>query len=257
MSASPPVRLERAERVATLWVDRPPVNVLDLETLAALETAVATLASLDDLALVVVRGAGPKAFSAGVSVADHTPDKVAGMLASFHRGLLGLAELPALTVAAVHGHCLGGGMELALACDFVLATEGARFGQPEIELGCFPPFAAALYPQRIGRARTLEMLVTGRLFPAAEAAALGLVDWVVPEAELETRLAETVARLTAKSTPVARLAKRAVLAGERLPLAPAVAEAERLYVEELTQVADMEEGLQSFLEKRRPSWRHR
>ncbi|HBL27500.1 MAG TPA: enoyl-CoA hydratase/isomerase family protein, partial [Acidobacteria bacterium] len=130
------VRVERSGRVARLTIDRPPLNVLDIPTLEQLAGAVASLDRADDdLQVVVLRGAGDRAFSAGVSVQDHTPDKVGPMLETFHRAIRRLRDLPAVTVAAVQGHCLGGGMELAMACDLVVAADNARFGQPEIKLG--------------------------------------------------------------------------------------------------------------------------
>jgi len=179
------------------------------------------------------------------------------MLRRFHGVLEGLRSMSAITLSAVGGHCLGGGMELALACDLVLATEDARFGQPEIELGCFPPYAAALYPSRIGPARTLEILASGRIFPATEAAEMGLVTWLAPAGALDERLAEIVATLKAKSAPVLRLTKRAVAAGTSQPFREALAETERLYLSELARGEDMEEGLAAFMAKRKPEWKHR
>lgn len=251
------IQVRRDGRVATVTVDRPPLNILDLEALAALGRAVAALRTDGELQLVVVRGAGPKAFCAGVSVQDHTPDKVPEMLSRFHGALDSLRELPALTLAAVHGHCLGGGMELALACDLVLASAEARFGQPEVELGCFPPYAAALYPPLLGPARTLDLLLTGRTVDAAEAQRLGLVTYLAPAGGLAERLAEVQGSITGKSAAVTRLIKRAVRAGAASPFPAALAEAERLYLEELAGTEDMEEGLAAFTEKRRPEWRHR
>lgn len=251
------VSLLRRQRVATLTLERPPLNVLDLATLAALGRAMESLADDAGLQVLVVRGAGEKAFSAGVSVQDHTPERVAEMLERFHGALAALRELPAVTLAAVRGHCLGGGMELAAACDLVLAEEGARFGQPEVKLGCFPPFAAALLPARLGPGRTLELLATGRTLDAGEALRLGLVTHLAPAGELEARLEEVLAGLTAASTPVLRLIKRAVAAGAELGFPQALAETERLYTQELTATEDMEEGLRAFLEKRPPRWKHR
>jgi cyclohexa-1,5-dienecarbonyl-CoA hydratase len=256
MTSAGPIRVERRERVATLTLNRPPLNVLDLDALAALGEAVAALGAEEGLQLVVVRGRG-RAFSAGVAVQDHTPDRLPEMLRRFHGALGALRALPALTLAAVHGHCLGGGMELAMACDLVIASDDARFGQPEVDLGCFPPFAAALYPARLGAARTLELLATGRVLSAAEAERLGLVTWRAPAGGLEARLAEVVASLTGKSAAVTRLIRRAVAAGTRLPFAEALAESERLYLEELATTSDMAEGLAAFLGKRPPAWRHR
>lgn len=255
------VRLSRTGRVATLVVDRPPLNILDLATLAQLGRAVEGLAAAgadeETPAVVVVRGGGTKAFSAGVAVEDHTLDKVAGMLRLFHTALDALRDLPMITVAAVRGHCLGGGLELALACDLVLADESSRFGQPEVKLGCFPPYSAALLPARIGTGRTLELLASGRTLSAAEAERLGIVTRTVPDGELDAGLEELVAGFTAHSTAVLRVLKAAVTAGERRPFPEALTEAERLYNEDLCRLDDMNEGLAAFLEKRRPTWKHR
>ena len=241
-----------------LRLERPPLNILDLALLDELETACAALAAQPDLQLVAVRGEGGKAFSAGVSIADHTPEKIERMLLGFHGALRRLRDLDAFTVALVDGHCLGGGMELACVCDYVVASERSRFGQPEIQLGCFPPVAAALLPRRIGAARTLELLLTGRTLPASEAHALGLAHELVADAAALDRRAEELAEaLSAKSAVATRLAKRAVRAGEEHGFDAALAAAERLYLDELAASADMAEGTAAFLGKRPPTWRHR
>ncbi|HEX2253348.1 MAG TPA: enoyl-CoA hydratase/isomerase family protein [Thermoanaerobaculia bacterium] len=277
----PAVSLERTGRGATITLDRPPLNILDLATLAELETVVASLAAEGDAApkgggeaapatgplqVVVVRSANPRAFSAGVAVEDHTPERIGEMLTRFHGALRRLRDLPAVSIAEVRGHCLGGGMELAAACDLVLAADDATFGQPEIALGCFPPWAAATYPALLGGRRTLELLVTGRKLDAAEAERIGFVHRVVPAEELEAAVVALVAEITRQSAAVTRLTKRAVRAGEAVAATggaeaggqeAAIAECERLYLEELATTADMEEGLAAFLAKRRPEWKHR
>jgi cyclohexa-1,5-dienecarbonyl-CoA hydratase len=251
------VLVECAGRTATVTLNRPPLNILDLETLGRLCTILGKLNVDPDLQVVVLRGAGERAFSAGVSVQDHTPDRVREMLDGLHGAIRLLRDLPAVAVAAVQGHCLGGGMELALGCDLVLATDDARFGQPEIELGCYPPAAAALYPRLLGTSRTLELLLTGRTLAAEEAERLGLVTWRVEAGGLDLGIARVLADLTAKSAAVTRLTKRAVSAGRDLPFDPALEETEQIYLEDLCATADMEEGLQAFLEKRKPVWQHR
>ena len=251
------VRVTRDGRVATLTLAKPPLNILDLDLLAELDARLEELAAIDDLQILMVRGDGEKAFSAGVSIRDHTADKLDRMLAGFHGALQRLRALDAFTIALVHGHCLGGGMELACACDLVLATESAHFGQPEIQLGCFPPFAAALLPRRIGFGATLELLLTGRTIDAAEAARLGLVHDVVPPSALDAHARRLIETITAQSAVATRLAKRAVRAGDELPLAAAIGTAERLYLRELAASADMTEGIEAFLAKRPPRWRHR
>ena len=252
------VSVRREGRVAWLTIDRPPLNILDIPTLQRLGEAVAALARPDDaLQVVVVRGAGDRAFSAGVSVQDHTPDKIGAMLESFHRALRLLRDLPAVTIAAVQGHCLGGGMELALSCDLLIASEEARFGQPEVDLGCYPPFAAALYPSLIGPGKTLDLLLTGRTIDCGEAQRLGLVTRAVPAADLKAEVETLVAQITSKSEPVTRLIKAAVRAGRDRGFSAGLAETERLYLDELARTEDMQEGIAAFLEKRRPEWRHR
>jgi cyclohexa-1,5-dienecarbonyl-CoA hydratase len=253
---TPPVLCRRDGRTATLTLDRPPLNVLDLEAIAALGEAVAGLEADPDLTLVFVRGAGDRGFSAGVAVQDHTPDKVAAMLAGLHGAIRRLRDLPAITVAAVHGHCLGGGMELALACDLVIASDDARFGQPEIELGCYPPVAAALYPSLLGPALTFDLLLTGRTLSCRDAERLGIVARRSPAWGLDEAVARFAAELAGKSAAVVRLTKKAIRAGRDLGFPAALAETERLYLEELCGTADMAEGIAAFLAKRRPEWRH-
>ncbi|HVS02325.1 MAG TPA: enoyl-CoA hydratase-related protein [Thermoanaerobaculia bacterium] len=250
------VILERDGRVATLRLERPPLNILDLEALRALDGALAGLADDAELQVLLLRG-GERAFSAGVAVQDHVPGRIEDALGAFHAAVRRLRQLPAITVAAVRGHCLGGGLEMASACDLVVAAEGSRFGVPEVKLGCYPPVAAALYPRLMGRHRALDLLLTGRTLDAVEAERLGLISRLVADDQLEGELESLVAAITAHSAAVTRLIKRAVTSGERLPFSEALDEAERLYLEELTATADMHEGIAAFLEKRPPRWQHR
>ena len=252
------VTIERDGRIARLEIVRPPLNILDLATIGALEDGLRSLAQLDDLQLLIVRGHGGRAFSAGVAVEDHTPDRIESMLTSFHGALTALMDLPAVSIAAVEGHCLGGGMELAAACDLVLATDDSRFGQPEIKLGCFPPLAAALYPGRFGSPATFDLLLTGRTLGASEAGDLGLVTRIASRDDFDTRLEELIEEITAHSTAVTQLTKRAIRAGiEGATFEEALATCEEIYTRELVRTSDMQEGLNAFLEKRAPLWNHR
>lgn len=253
--SEPTVKVLRDGRAATVTLSRPPLNILDIPTIARLGEVVAELAADPDLQVVFLRGAGDRAFSAGVAVQDHTADKVGPMLESLHGTIRRLRALDAVTVAAVHGHCLGGGMELALSCDLVIATEDARFGQPEIDLGCYPPVAAALYPSLLGAGRTLDLVVTGRILTCEEAERMGLVTRRVDD--LDRGIARFAEEIGGKSVAVTRLAKKAVRAGRDRSFADALAETERVYAEELCRTEDMEEGVAAFLEKRRPVWKHR
>ena len=253
------VFLEVEDRVAVLTIDRPPLNVLDLATLDELGAAVVEVSARKDLQLLILRGGGMRAFCAGVSIQDHTPDKIGAMLGGFHDALRRLFALEIVTVAAVDGHCLGGGMELAATCDMVLATDRSTFGQPEIELGCFPPVAAALYPQLLGTGRTFDLLVTGRKISCAEAEQMGFVARrLAPEETLDQGLRHLKSEILSKSAAALRLTKKAIRAGRPRPelFEDALAETERIYMEEMATCEDLEEGVRAFIEKRPPEWRH-
>lgn len=252
------VFVERDERGVRLTLDRPPLNILDLPTLEQLDRALAQVAATPGLQWVIVEGGGLRAFSAGVAIEDHTPDRIPALLEVFHRSLRRLFALAPPTVAAVDGHCLGGGLELALSCDMIVATERSTFGQPEIELGCFPPVAAALLPHRVGSGVALDLILTGRKIDAAEAERLGIVTRRVADGELERGLRHLRSELGSKSAAVLQLAKKAARAAmpDAALFGRALAEAERIYLEELPACADMAEGVNAFLEKRPPEWRH-
>jgi cyclohexa-1,5-dienecarbonyl-CoA hydratase len=255
--SDPSVLVHRDGPAATVTLNRPPLNILDIPTIDRLGEVIAGLAADPDLLILILRGAGDRAFSAGVAVQDHTPDKVVPMLESLHGTIRHLRDLQAVTVAAVQGHCLGGGMELAMSCDLVIATDDARFAQPEIELGCYPPVASALLPPRIGPGLTLDLALTGRTLTCEESERLGLVTRRVSSGTLDEAVQEFTNQIVAKSAPVVRLAKKAVRAGRDLPFSEALAETERIYKEELLPLEDLAEGSAAFLEKRRPVWRHR
>lgn len=248
------VRIVRDDKVVRLVLDSPPLNVLTIAMLEELHAMLGELASDDSVKLVTLSGNG-KAFCAGVDVADHADDRVARMLEIFHGCLLRLHGLPCPTVAVVHGAALGGGCELLLACDLVLARDGVTIGQPEIRLGVFPPFAAAILPRLVGRQRAMELLLTGRSLPADEAHAAGLVTRVFSSDGFESGVREYLAQLLQLSGPVQRLAKRAMVEGEHMPVGDAVARAEALYANDLMRLHDAREGLAAFVEKRSPVWR--
>lgn len=253
--SGPSVLLHRDGPAAVVTLNRPPLNILDIPAIDLLGEVVAGLASDPGLQVFFIRGSGDRAFSAGVAIQDHTPDRVVPMLDSLHATIRRLRDLDAVTVAAVQGHCLGGGMELAMSCDLVIATDDARFAQPEIEVGCYPPVASALLPQRIGAGLALDLAVTGRSLTCEEAERVGLVTRRV--SSLEEGIEQLRSEITSKSIPVTRLAKKAVQAGRDLPFSEALAETERIYKEELLPLEDLAEGAAAFLEKRRAVWRHR
>jgi cyclohexa-1,5-dienecarbonyl-CoA hydratase len=248
------LRLEREAGVARLVLRRPPLNVLNLAMLEELDVALAQVGDDDRVKVLVLSGEG-KAFCAGADVGDHLPDRVERMLSLFHSVVKRLMELPCPTVAAVHGAALGGGCELVLACDLVLARDDAAFGQPEIRLGVFPPVAAALLSRRIPRAAAYDLVLTGRSVGPDEALRLGLVSRVASAEAFEGLVRETVERLTGLSGPVLRLTKRAMREAEEAAPTDAIDGAERLYLRELMNLTDAHEGLAAFMEKRAPKWK--
>ena len=244
------------ERGGARWLTlrRPPLNVLDIPTLREMRRALKDLPTRRDLKVLVIRSALEGSFSAGTDVHDHRRERVRQMLGALHRLVLFLDQIPQATIAAVDGRCLGGGCELALACDVVLATARSSFALPEIDLGCFPPVAAVMLPRIAGRTAH-EMVLLGEPVPAEDALRRGLITRVVDD--LEAATADWVSRLAAKSGSVLALARRAVREGARGSVPKALARTERLYLEELTRTRDSEEGIAAFLEKRRPRWTNR
>lgn len=250
-----PIRLEFAPPVARITLDRPPHNVLDIATIEQLSSTIATIAPRPDLSVITLESAVDGAFSAGVDVADHVPDRVRKMLATFHSVFRQLDAIDAVTIAAVDGHCLGGGCELAMACDFILATKRSRFGQPEIDVGCFPPVACALLGRRVTPRLALEMILTGAPITAAEAKSAGLVSRIC--ASLPEDVKALVESLARKSVPVVRAAKRAFRQAMEEPFLDGLAAAEETYLVDLLPLEDLAEGVKAFLEKRPPQWRNR
>jgi cyclohexa-1,5-dienecarbonyl-CoA hydratase len=243
------------ERQGALWVtlDRQPLNVLDIFVIRTLLDTLAGLADRRDVRAVVIRSALEGTFSAGSDVRDHTRERAPEMLGVFHGLIRTLDVLPQCTVAAVDGRCLGGGCELALFCDIVLATPRSTFGQPEIDLACFPPVAAAWLPRLAPRA-ACEMVLGGAPLTAAEAAAAGLITRVVDD--LDAAVAAWLERLAGKSTAALALARRALRLGGAGTFDEALARLEALYVAKVLPTRDAAEGVAAFLEKRRPSWRN-
>lgn len=247
------LELERSDGVARLVLDHPPLNVLHIPMMQELGAGLEKVAADSDVKVLIITGAG-KAFCAGVDVADHTADRVQQMLDDFHRAIRQVMSLDVPVIAAVNGAALGGGWELAMACDMVLAHEDAKIGQPEIQLAVFPPVAAALMPRLIGWQQAMELILTGRTLSASEARQVGLVNRVVPADDFSQGVDEFVGQLTALSRPVLRLTKRTVRESLKMDFDAALEHAEDVYLNELMQLKDPHEGLAAFMEKRKPIW---
>ena len=245
------VRLDH--RTAWITLDRPPLNILDIPMMEALDTALVRALPKSDF--VIFQGAGMKAFCAGADVADHTPKRVGKMLTAFHRIFRRLAAADCLKIAAVRGYCLGGGMELATFCDFVLASESAQFGQPEIKLGCFPPVSMVTLPALIGIQAATHLILTGHQISATEAQRLGLVTRVVPDYELNGAIENLLEELRSLSPSVLHLTRRTLGQLHSANFLKQLEEAERVYLSELMKTHDAQEGIRAFLEKRQPVWK--
>ncbi len=250
--------IETKDGIARLTLDKPPVNVIDIALMRELQAALHEIRA-DAMAQVVVIAARGKLFSAGVDVKDHTADRVEAMLREFHSVIRAIWSLEQPTIATVQGSALGGGMELAMACDFIVASAEAKFGQPEIQVGAFPPIAALLLPRLIARKKAFELILTGEAIDAATAEGLGLVNVVAAPEEFDAAVNAFVARLASKSGVVLKLAKRAALIPLRgdAAFSEALGEVERLYLTELIKTEDANEGLAAFVEKRKPVWKNR
>ena len=247
------IQLRIEHRAAWITLDRPPLNVLDIPMMESLDAVLERALPKSDF--VIFQGAGTKAFCAGADVADHTPERVGKMLRAFHAVFRRLASADCVTIAAVHGFCLGGGMELATFCDFVLATESAQFGQPEIKLGCYPPVAMVMLPRRIGLQAAAHLILTGHQIGATEAHRLGLVTHVVPDLELHAGVESLLGELRTLSPTVLHLTRKTLARLHSADFLKQLEEVERVYLSELTQAHDGQEGIRAFLEKRKPVWK--
>lgn len=250
------IQFHPGPRVASIILNRPPLNIVNMEMMDELKDA---WDEIDDLKaqVVVISGAGERAFSAGADVADHVPQKVESMLKKFHHVIRRICESDCITIAAIHGHTLGGGAELAMVCDLVIAGDDTEIGQPEISLACYPPVAAAYLPRVAGLHKASEMVLLGDPIGAAEAERMGLINKVVPRTKLNDTVDEYVDRLLAKSAAVLALAKRALREGLDHRFEKALEKTEKIYLKELLETEDMREGIQAFLEKRPAAWKNR
>jgi len=246
---------ESADGVAKISINRPPLNILNVETLLELTMALERAKNNASVSVVVITGVGDRAFSAGVDIKDHLPEKVGSTLAVFNRVFYTLESLDKPTVAVVNGLALGGGCELAIACDMIIASEKAQFGQPEIKVGAIPPVAVVLLPKLAGRKKAFELVLTGDVITAAEAKQIGLVNRVVLPKKLEEATRELVAKLKENSPIVLKLTRMAFRQSLGLDFKNGLEKVTDIYLNLLMGTEDAVEGLKAFLEKRKPQWK--
>jgi len=251
------LQYERTGDLIRIAINRPPFNVLDIATMAEMNLALDRALEEQGAKALMLTGVGEKAFSAGVDVADHTKDKVSAMIETFHGNIKRVLAMPIPTVAAINGAALGGGCEFAIACDMVVAAEGAKLGQPEIKLGVFPPIAAILMPRIAPTPRAMELVLGGGIIDAREAHAIGLVNKVYPR---ETFLADTakfLEQFLSLSRAALVYAKHAMREATGRPFHEALHHVEQIYLKDMMATEDATEGLNAFMEKRKPVWKNR
>lgn len=245
-----------SDGVARVQVNHPPLNILTRAVLGELRHEVQRLKQVPDLRVLFLGAAG-KHFSAGADVGEHLPPEFQELIPEFLETIRALHEFPLPLVALVQGKCLGGGFELVQPADLVVATSNAAFGQPEILLGVIAPAACVMLPRITGSGVAARILLAGDTLDVSQAGDAGLVDRVVDDPDaLESAADELAQSLTRFSGSALRMVKRAMRMQEGRPVGEALDAVGKLYVNELMATADAEEGLRSFLEKRKPEWNH-
>jgi len=246
------------DRVARITLARPPLNVITIAMAREMADAVNRVSVMPEVcAIVFATPPGGRTFSAGVSIEEHRPETVYQMLEAFHDIFRALNMAARPVVALIGGAALGGGCELAAFADIVIATPAARFGQPEIKLGVFPPLAAVVLPHVVGDKKAREMMLTGELLTAEQAQALGLVSYVVADNELEAKGEEILTALRQLSAPVLAMTRRAIMAGSWQGFEEALKRTEDIYLNQLMQLKDAVEGIEAFIAKRPPRWKQK
>jgi len=253
--------VQREAGVAVLTVQRPQrLNALDASTLDDIRKALLDVQQDESIRCVIVTGAGDKAFVAGADIAEvsrDTPEGARQRARAGQRAFDLIERLGKPVIAAINGFALGGGCELAMACTLRIAADTAKFGQPEINLGLIPGFAGTQrLPRLVGKAKAMELILTGSLISAADALAIGLVNRVVPAADVMTAARALASELAAKPPIALRYAMDAVNSGLQMPFAEAC-ELEASLFGMATATEDMKEGTRAFLEKRKPEFRGR
>jgi cyclohexa-1,5-dienecarbonyl-CoA hydratase len=236
---------------ARITLNNPPLNVIDIPMMEELRAALEQIEARPEISVIVLAGS-ERAFSSGVDISAHTPDKVRGMLADFHsviRSLIGSAKV---TIASVRRHCLGGGAELALVCDIIYASPDSVWGFPEIKLACYAPVASVGLSAIVGQKLAAELLLTDRTLTGEEALRAGLVNALADDPD--TLVAECVQRVSQLSPAALRIAKKAFYAWDSMHFDKGLIRAEQIYNDELMKTADAQEGINAFLERRRPKW---
>src|SRR5437762_3213977 len=250
------VKLRSDGGVVRMTLNRPEHNLLNEAMLREMADGIGYAGERDDIKLIVLDSAC-KVFCGGIDVGEYTSQRVFQMLDAFHATFAGMLELGKPVICVVNGPAIGGGAELAAFGDLVIATPKARFAQPEITIGMFPPLASTILPYLVGPKTALELVLTGEPVTAERALELGLVNRLVPEAQLETAVKDLLARMTGHSGAVLAMAKRAILGGMGMSLRDGLKHSMNIFLNELYRLEDSQEGLRALVEKRKPNWKNR
>jgi cyclohexa-1,5-dienecarbonyl-CoA hydratase len=242
--------------VARITLNRPEHNLLNEVMLREISDAITTAGERDDVKLLVLDSAC-KVFCGGIDIGEYTSTRVFQMLDAFHSAFAGMLDVGKPVVCVINGPAIGGGAELAAFGDLVIASPKARFAQPEITIGVFPPLASTILPFLVGPKTALELVLTGEAVTAERALELGLINRLVPEAQLEQTVKELVSRITAHSGPVLTMAKKAILGGMGLSLRDGMKNSMNIFLNELYKLEDSQEGLRALVEKRKPNWKNK
>jgi len=250
------VKLHIEAGVARMTLSRPDHNLLNENMLRELIDGIAHAGDRPDVKLILLDSAC-KVFCGGIDVGEYTTDRVFQMLDAFHSVFIRILETSKPVVCVVNGPAIGGGAELAAFGDLVIATPKARFAQPEITLGVFPPLASTILPFLVGPKVALELVLLGEPVSAERALDLGIVNRLVPEAQLEATVNDLCARIAGHSGPVLTMAKKAILGGMGLSLRDGLRNSMNIFLNELYRLEDSQEGLRALSEKRKPNWKNR
>jgi cyclohexa-1,5-dienecarbonyl-CoA hydratase len=250
------IQFRVAEGVARMTLNRPEHNLLNEGMLRELADGITVAGERDEIKLIVIDSAC-KVFCGGIDLGEYTSQRVFQMLDAFHGAFAGMLEVGKPVICVVNGPAIGGGAELAAFGDLVVATPKARFAQPEITIGVFPPLASTILPFLVGPKTALELVLTGEVVTAERALELGLVNRLVPEAQLNATVDDLVAKISGHSGPVLSMAKRAILGGMGLSLREGLKHSMNIFLNELYHLEDSQEGLRALVEKRKPNWKNR
>jgi cyclohexa-1,5-dienecarbonyl-CoA hydratase len=250
------VKMRIESGAARLLLNRPEHNLLNEAMLREMADGIGHAGDREDVKLILIESAC-RVFCGGIDIGEYTSQRVFQMLDAFHATFAGMLEVGKPVVCVVNGPAIGGGAELAAFGDLVIATPKARFAQPEITIGVFPPLASTILPFLVGPKVALELVLTGEAVTAERALELGMVNRLVPEVQLEQTVNELVERISGHSGPVLTMAKKAILGGMGLSLREGLKHSMNIFLNELYRLEDSQEGLRALVEKRKPNWKNR